>query len=370
MIPSPLAPLRSQVTIGPSDQYRQFCGLLPLGPQWASLNRVKLAWLNWPAQKMLLKDRRAECEPNPDQAHQMALCIPMLAGAPALEHLTIEGFVAASSAGLNALTGLRSLCLAGFWHGADDTLGSLTALTRLTALELAFCSGITAAGMAHLAALRGLEVLRIPECGRVKADGFRSLAGLATLQELDISSRATFANFDLAVLGRLTALRRLRLQRAFFEKNPAGVQAPALRALDVTEALQPLHALSCTPASLQELSMGFSEFLKADLPALSFPWLSSLTKLMLTGDCRYEPFQLHARLEALPALGTLVLDSVHDITSKVAANLARLPSLRHLSFVKCTSIATERIARCFASTPITVRIEEPKIQFEDGDDDE
>lgn len=206
------APCRCQVTIGlPSRIYRQSDGLVNLGAHWASLNRVTLLWHDWSHQKAVKKILGGDYKQDPGQAPQLALCMPMLAGAPALEHLVIVGFVGASGDGVNALNRLRSLRLAGCWHGADEVLSALPALTRLTALELIDCRDITPAGMACVAALPALVVLKMADCRGLTPDCFRPLAGLNLVQDLEISDRTIAATIDLALLQALPALRRLDL---------------------------------------------------------------------------------------------------------------------------------------------------------------
>lgn len=113
-------------------------------------------------------------------------------------------------------------------------------------------------------------------------------------------------------------------------------------------------------------------FYEDDFRVLSFPWMSSLRKLTLMCLSIYEQaaFELPTRLAALPVLETLVLDSFPLLRFKVVAGFARLPALRHLSLVKCCSIKTSKIMRFFASTPVTVLIEEFEYDSDDVEEEE
>ena len=85
------------------------------------------------------------------------------------------------------MTSLEDLDVNGT-HINDDGLQAIsTSLTRLTKLDLARCSSITADGFACLSAMTSLEDLNVSFTG-INDEGLRSVDSLPSLKTLDLES--------------------------------------------------------------------------------------------------------------------------------------------------------------------------------------
>ncbi|MBX9788899.1 MAG: hypothetical protein K2Y37_08270 [Pirellulales bacterium] len=225
----------------------------------------------------------------------------------------------AAAAHLVALKNLRALHL--FDNKLTDAgLAPLAGLTQLRELQV-WKGNFSDAGIAHLRGLTKLRILRIDsENLDVGNDGLRNLAALTALQHLGLhAKRAT--DEGLAFLAGLTELKYLDL-------NDAQIRGPGLAHLNRLAKLEHLY-LNDTPL--------------ADAGLKSLPALAKL-KLLSLGDTKLTDAGL-APLAELSQLDTLHLSDT-AVTDAGLTTLARIPKLQtlNLSNTKITDAGLEKLA--------------------------
>lgn len=221
-----------------------------------------------------------------------------------LEHLSIEGALEVTDAGLVAIANLG----------------------RLRVLHLAECFRVTDAGLANLARLDNLEDFKI---GGSKITSLASLAGLVNLKKLDLWGSVYLTNTGLACVSQLPELKTLSLYYC------RGVTNSGLG------CLQGLHDLNIKGAFIDDGGL------------LVVSKMTSLTTLSF-GSCQISDNGL-AHLAALENLRNLHLGFMWDVTD---AGIAHLRAL-HLNNLRMpyTNFATKQAIAWFVSAGVKVSFE-------------
>lgn len=276
-----------------------------------------------------------------------------------LEHLVLDSSSRSLRGdGLEALTRLRSLTIAGAGANAESLLPRVACLTRLTALELQSCREFRGVGFEHLRALTSLAALKLQFCENFTTAGLHSVGALTQLQELYVSgwrrlaaSSVTVPPFNIAALQGLTALQRLSLCNMDLQRLPPDfrLHLPALQALDMTDtyygqggaasALLPRMLSALAPVQLRDLSIDLHDACTV-FRGMRDTRLFALTKLTVSGSARtgrgFRFLPLPAELaQCISGLEVLELRDNVAVTDSGIASLSALPALRRVDLWGC-----------------------------------
>ena len=212
---------------------------------------------------------------------------------PFVTSFVAYGFDAKATMVLGHMTGLRKLAL-------DTSVGDLSPLANLTALQSLNLSGSQVSDLSPLAGLTALQFLSI---AYTRVADLSPLAGLTVLQSLAV--RGSPVN-DLSPLAGLTALQSLNLSGAQVSDLAPLANLTAFRSLDLSKTqvsdLSPLNGLT----ALQSLNLSGTQV--SDLSPLN--GLTALQSLNLSGTqvSNLSPLAGLAALQSLDLQRTQVSD--------------------------------------------------------------